>query len=209
MSTLKLYAVKNWGSKIVELTFELTGLSYQAEYLNPEEVKTPQYQKLNPLMQIPTLVLPSGEIMTESLAICLYVNAQGNGNLAPREGDSDYARFLRWSVFLVGSIYSLAPTADHPDWFVREKSAQDQLQEESMKRVKERLLLMEHEVKGPWFLGERLSVIDLFLAVMSDWQPGRKWFQENCPKMMKSVYQLEDRAELKDIFERNRVDVPN
>lgn len=204
MEQFNLYAVKNWGSKIAELTFELSGLSYHVDYLNPEQVRTPAYQKLNSLMQIPTLILPNGEVMTESLAICLYINAKAQGKLVPEVDNIDYARFLRWSVFLVGSIYSLAPTADHPDWFVQEKSAQDQLHIESMKRVKERLLMMENEIYGPWFLGERLSLIDLYLAVMSDWDPGRKWFEDNCPKMMKCVYQLESKPELKALFERNK-----
>ncbi|HXH31961.1 MAG TPA: glutathione S-transferase family protein [Bacteriovoracaceae bacterium] len=203
MEPYKLYAVRSWGSAIVELAFELSGLAYTVEYLSNEEVHTSEFRKMSPLEQIPTLLLPDGEIMTESLAICLFIDAKGRGGLVPQKGSHDYHRFLRWAVFLVSSIYSLAPTADHPEWFVSERSAQLQLQEESMRRAKDRFLLMEKEARAPWFLGDQLSVIDLFLAVMSTWDPGREWFEANCPEIMKNVGRVEEMPELDIVFKRN------
>lgn len=204
MRHIKLYAVKNWGNKIAELAFELCDVGYEIEFLEADQVRSSHYQKLNPLMQIPTLLLPSGEILTESLAICLYINSLGQRKIIPDSTDASYPSFLRWSVFLVSSIYSLAPTNDHPDWFVKEELAQAELQEESMKRTKERLLLLEKEIKGPWFLGQKLSLIDLYLTVMSDWDPGRRWFQEHCPRMMELVSKIEGDHQFKKIFERNK-----
>jgi GST-like protein len=36
---------------------------------------------------------------------------------------------------------------------------------------------------APWFLGERLSAIDLYLAVMTRWRPGPDWFAARCPRL--------------------------
>jgi GST-like protein len=37
---------------------------------------------------------------------------------------------------------------------------------------------------SPWFLGERFSALDLYIAVMTHWRPGRKWFAVKTPKLM-------------------------
>jgi len=33
-------------------------------------------------------------------------------------------------------------------------------------------------------LGERMSALDLYLAVMTHWRPGSAWFAANTPKIM-------------------------
>jgi len=37
--------------------------------------------------------------------------------------------------------------------------------------------------RGPWFLGERRSALDLYVSVMTRWQPRRAWFAEETPRL--------------------------
>jgi glutathione S-transferase len=52
----------------------------------------------NPLGKIPTLVTDDGQDLFDSRVICEYLNAQGRGNLIPREGRA------RWSVLVDQSL---------------------------------------------------------------------------------------------------------
>jgi GST-like protein len=38
---------------------------------------------------------------------------------------------------------------------------------------------LDAAARGPWFLGPRFSAIDLYVAVMAHWRPGRPWFREH------------------------------
>lgn len=203
MKKMKLYAVKTWGSTIIELVLGHADLPCEIEYMDADNVRTDAFRKINPLTQIPTLVLASGEIMTESLAIALYLNAIGGASLVPKVDDPTYPVFLRWSVFLSASIYSTAPFADHPDWFVKDKTAQIQLRDETMARVKDRFLLLEKNTKAPYFLGDKLSLIDLYLTVMSYWEPRREWFDSHCPKLMANVTHYQTTPVFQEVYKRN------
>jgi glutathione S-transferase len=52
----------------------------------------------NPLSKIPTLVLPDGFTLFDSVVICEYLNDLGGGTLFPREG-ADKWQALRWHAF--------------------------------------------------------------------------------------------------------------
>ena len=198
---MKLYAVKKFGSAIVELALEESNTPCEIKFLEVADIKKSDYLKVNPLGQIPTLELDNGEIITESLAICTYIAK--DSRLIPKSTAPEYPAYLRWSTFLVSSIYSLAPYADHPDWYVSDQPAQAQLKEATMKRVQDRFLQMEQVCKAPYFLGERLTLIDLFIAVMSFWEPRREWFDKHCPKLMANTARYQATPIFKKVFARN------
>jgi GST-like protein len=71
-----LYAHAGSGSALIETQLAWYGLPYQIEEVGDLFRDKDAGQKLrpvNPLMQIPTLVLPDGQIMTESAAITLHM----------------------------------------------------------------------------------------------------------------------------------------
>ncbi len=52
----------------------------------------------NPLGKIPTLITDEGMALHDSRVICEYLNAQGRGNLVPRDGPA------RWNVLVEQSL---------------------------------------------------------------------------------------------------------
>ena len=76
MSKITLYGRRGWGSAIVEAQLEWLGLDYTYEavgdLLRSAEARR-SLAPVNPLAQVPTLVLPNGQILTESAAITLYL----------------------------------------------------------------------------------------------------------------------------------------
>src|SRR5215813_350416 len=103
-----LIAHPGWGSSIVEAMLELARLPYKVEDLDPlkSAADRERLRALNPLVQIPTLRMPDGSIMTESAAIALHIADHAPAsNLVPPAGDPSRDAFLRWLVFLVANIY--------------------------------------------------------------------------------------------------------
>src|SRR6185369_15738462 len=94
----KLYGRPGWGSAIVEAQLVWHGLPYTYEAVD-DLFKSPdaraRLEKVNPLAQVPTLVMPDGGIMSESAAITLLLaDITGKDELVPAAGATERAKFL-------------------------------------------------------------------------------------------------------------------
>lgn len=199
----KLYAVSRWGSMMPELVFQHSKLDYEVIRMERDDVRKPEFLKINPIGQIPTLILPNGETMTESLAICMYLDKVAKTNLVPADDSPDLPKFLRWATFVNTNVYGMAAFADHPDWWLSEKSAQNELFQSVTRKTEERFLIMEKECGEPHFLGHRLSLLDLFLSVMNFWDPSPNFFRERTPKIQAIVDRYRETPQFKAVLERN------
>ena len=129
MSKITLYGRRGWGSAIVEAQLDWLGLDYTHEAVG-DLLKSAEARKslapVNPLARVPTLVLPNGQILTESAAITLYLaDMTGRDELVPPPGSVERPDFLRWLIFLVANVYPTYTYVDEPDRFVPAATARD------------------------------------------------------------------------------------
>jgi len=173
------------GSTIVEAALVLAGIPYEREeidYAIPGP-KRDRLLALNPLGQVPTLVLPDGAVMTESAAIVLYLDeTYPAARLLPAIGDPLRREALRWLVFLIAAIYPTFTYGDEPEKWIGD--AGPLLREATHGHRRTLWKQLEGVAKSPWFLGETRSVIDVYIAVMTHWRPRREWFAADCPKLL-------------------------
>ena len=98
-----LYGRAGWGSVLIEAQLAWYGLPYRLEEVDDlftSAAARAALAEVNPLAQLPTLVLPDGAVMTESAAITLLLAERtGRAELVPPPGDAARAGFLRWLVF--------------------------------------------------------------------------------------------------------------
>jgi GST-like protein len=197
---------KGWGNAIAEAAFALAGVDYDLEHVEFGDgmVPPPQLLERNPLGQVPTLILPNGEIVSESVAIVHYADERApQAGLIPKPGDPLRARFYRWQIFLVAAIYPTFTYGDEPRRFVPDETGAKQLRE-STDRLRERQWrMMEAQAHAPWFLGERRSAIDLYLGIMTRWRPRRDWFKANAPRIAAIAERVDALPELREVLKRN------
>jgi GST-like protein len=210
MATLKLYGEHGWGSAIVESQLAWYGLDYVLERVGnlfESAAARQRLEQVNPLAQVPTLVLADGSILTESAAITLYLaEIENDDRLVPPAGDPLRAAFLRWLIFLVANVYPTYTYADDPSRFVPAADAREGFKE-SVDRYARRLYsLLEDRAAEPWFFGSRFSALDLYLTVMTRWRPGRKWFAEHAPRLLAIASRCEALPELAAVWRRNFAD---
>lgn len=204
---LTLYARAGWGSAIVEAQLEWYGLPYRTEQvgdlLGSAEARA-ALEHVNPLAQIPTLVLPGGEVMTESAAITLYLaEFTGSTELVPPPRDPRRPAFLRWLVYMVANLYPTFTYADEPSRFMPMETARAAFRE-TVDAYAVRLWNVVETVAGePWFLGARFSAIDFYIAVMTRWRPGRKWFAANAPRLAAIARAIDAEPRLASVWQRN------
>lgn len=210
MGSMTLYGEPGWGSAIVELQLAWYGIDYEFErvgnlFKNPEA--RDRLVAVNPLAQVPTLVLPDGAVMTESAAITLYLaELSGNDSLVPAPRSDRRAAFLRWLVFIVANVYPTYTYADEPSRFVESADAQKPFRR-AVDAYACKLYSQLEDVAGqPWFLGERFSALDIYFAVMTNWRPNPPWFEANAPKLHAIAKAARERPELQSAWVRNDLD---
>jgi GST-like protein len=181
-----LLGCKGCGNAIVEAAFALAGLPLDVEDVDYSAGSPTRARLLevNPLGQVPALVLPDGRVMTESLAMIHHLDDLApRAGLVPRRGSAERTRFLRWSTFIVAAIYPTYTYGDEPAKWV-DDVAGAKLLRESTDRHREKLWLqVEGEVGEPWFLGGERTALDLYVAMMTRWRPGILWFAKRTPKL--------------------------
>jgi len=202
-----LWGRPGWGSTIVEAQLELYGLKYRYEPVE-DLFRTPgareKLEKVNPLAQVPTLVMPDGSIMSESAAITLLLaDITGSDTLVPGAGAPERAKFLRWLVFLVANIYPTFTYADDPARFVSVNAARDPFRAATDAYAQRLWRQVEREAGTPWFLGERFSALDIYVDIMTRWRPKRGWFEIETPRLFAIARRADVLPELANVWKRN------
>lgn len=210
MSTFILYGEPGWGSGLTEVQLAWYGLEVELRptgHLFNDPAARAALAKINPLAQIPTLVLPDGTVMTESAAMTLWLaDHAGSTDLVPGPADPERAAFLRWLIFIVANIYPTYTYADDPRRFVAVEGAQAPFKA-AVNAYAQRLYgIMEDAAVGPWFLGERLSAIDVYLGMLTLWRPGARWFARHTPKLTAAAEAIRAHPRVAEAFARNHVD---
>lgn len=207
MADLKLYGEPGWGSAIVETQLVWCDVPYEfsavGDLFRNAETRA-ALEKINPLAQVPTLVLPNGDVLTESAAITLWLaDLTGSNDLVPEMEEAERTRFLRWLVFIVANIYPTYTYVDDPARFVPDAGARPGFADAVYAYAKKLYGVLESEAGAPWFLGDRFSALDLYIGVMSHWTPRRAWFGENAPKFTAIADRALALPKLAEVWARN------
>jgi GST-like protein len=205
MKKIQLLGCQSCGSTIAEIFFSLAGISYEREEVDYDK-PGPQRDKLlslNPLGQVPTIVMPDGFILTETLAVAHYVHRQRPDLKLIPAGEKEYLPFYRWATFLVTSIYPTFTYGDSPEKWVSDAKAAASLRESTDRERENNWRMLEAAAVGPYFLGETFSAIDIYLAVMTNWRPRNGWFTEHCPKIHRIAQKARQLPGVKEIYARD------
>ncbi len=203
----RLITAKGGGGLIVETAFAIARLPLEIEDIAWDDVgpHSARLAAINPLGQVPTLILPDGGVMTESAAILLRLaELVPRARLAPPVRDPQRAVFLRWLAFLVAAVYPTFTYGDAPARWVGD-DAGPRLRASTDAHREQLLRFLDSEVVGkPWFLGKRFSALDLYLPVLRLWRPGADWWREQAPRLNAIATRCEQLPPVARAFARNR-----
>ena len=199
-----VYGSPGSGSVPVEAALTLIGASYDVigDTVLRNVAHNPAVFDVNPLGQVPELVLPSGQIMTESAAILIFLADQHpEAQLAPAQADKNRPAFLRWMAYVSAAIYSLAWIRGNPMRLVDDDRQVPVIQDRIAERRAQCWRHMNDQIEPRTFLlGDELSVLDIYVAIVSRWSPRRTRFYHEAPKIAAVVRRVDDDPRLANLW---------
>lgn len=123
--------------------------------------KSPEYLAVNPLGQLPAFV-DGDAVITESLAICLYLTDAYGTRLKP-EGGPALATYYRWVAYVSGTIEPRAMAiygakGDEAREAAARKGLADAVQ-----------VVADAFGDGPWLVGDQFTTADVMLGSTLMW----------------------------------------
>jgi len=207
--TYTIYGDKGSGAFAAEAALAEAGAPYDFHSVSLEknEQKAPAFLAINPSGKIPAVRLPEGQILTESLAILLAVADHfPNARLLPAQASAERGAAYRWLAFMASEIYPMVEISDYPQRFAPEGAPAEALREKARARIRERLLIVERQVAGPWFLPSGFSILDIYAVMFSRWRGsiGKEWLAEgHIPRLDALAKAVSQRAALQTIWKRH------
>jgi len=203
-----LYGYEGSGSAAVEAALVLAGLEGRIVRAASWDEKSAveELARVNPLRQIPTLVLPDGTALTESAAILMHLGlAHPASGLLPTDAAAR-ALALRGLVFIAANCYSAISVGDFPE---RWTTATDDASRAAVKAgARERLhahwaIFADLHPRRPFLGGDAPGALDLLASVVSRWSGTRPHLAKDRPDFHAVMQRVDAHPVLAPVFARH------
>jgi glutathione S-transferase len=200
-----LYGDLGSGAFSAEAALAEAGAPYTFELVSLEknEQRQPAFLAINPSGKMPALRLGEGQVVTESAAILLTLaDYFPQARLLPPQASPDRAQAYRWLAFLAGEVYPMVEIADYPERFVPGGDG-DALKKVARDRIRERLLIIERMIAGPFLLAGGFSLLDIYAAMFSRWSLEADWKRAHLPRLMALADAVSKRPAIAPVWQRH------
>jgi glutathione S-transferase len=164
----------------------------------------PAYLALNPMGQLPAVITPAGELLTESAAIAIFIAERfPEAKLAPPAGHPERGRFLRWLVTIAANIYPCVTRWDYPERFTTDAAHAPAIRQAAREEADRLWAMVEAQLApDPWCLSA-YSALDIQVAVMSRWMGGPDRRAERFPRLHDHAARVNARPAIAPVFARH------
>ena len=202
-----LYGKKGSGSASTQVALEVIGAPYRIVETASWDTNDAfvELLKVNPLGQIPTLLLDDGTVMSESAAILIHLGgAHPESGLLPRDA-SARAQAVRGLVFIAANCYAAISIIDYPERWCADADADDALKERIRAGTRARLhkhweMFADLFPANPYLGGGELGALDILAAVVSKWSGSRKHLEKARPAFYAMLMRIEAHPKVAPVF---------
>lgn len=202
-----LYGKKGSGSAAAQTALEMVGAPYrviETASWAPNDAFA-DLLKVNPLGQIPTLVLPDGSALSESAAILIYLDGvHPESGLLPRAAAAR-AQALRGLVFIAANCYAAISVIDFPERWCANADDDDAVKERIRTGTRARLhkhweLFADIFAARPYLGGANPGALDILAAVVSKWSGAREHIEKHRPDLHAALMRIEAHPKVAPVF---------
>ena len=203
-----LYGKNGSGSAAIEVALAIIGAPCRlVETASWEQNDAyAELLKVNPLGQIPTLVLPDGSVLSESAAILIHLGlAHPESGLLPRDASAQ-AQAIRGLVFIAANCYAAIGIIDYPERWCEDAD------EGTQKRIRAAARTRLHQYwemfadlfpARPYLGGNEIGALDLHAAVVSKWSGSRAHLEKARPKFYETLLHIEAHPKVAPVFAKH------
>ena len=204
----KLYGTRHTSTCAAKAALAESGARFEEVEITTraEQHLTEEYRRINPRQQVPSLMLPDGSIVTEGPAILLHLaDAHSEVRLAPAPGKSNRARHDRWLIFLAMNVNEAGQRMNYAERFTTDTNGRQAVEEAARAYMDRHFSIFEEALgNGPYFFGDDLSMLDIYVWMLAHWPGGgAAWFEANCPKIVRLANTVKLRPKIVPIAEEN------
>ena len=200
-----LYGDYGSGAFSAEAALAEAGAPYTFELVSLEknEQRQAAFLAINPSGKMPALRISEGEIITESAAILLTLaDYFPQARLLPPQASKERAQAYRWLAFMAAEVYPIVEIVDYPERFVPGGDG-DELKRVARDRIRERLLIIERMIAGPFLLAGGFSILDIYAAMFSRWSLEADWKLAHLPRLMALADAVSKRPAIAPVWQRH------
>lgn len=205
---LTLYGARGSGAAAVEAALILIGLPYRsveaATWLPGPGLE--ELKRVNPLGQIPTLLLDDGSVVSESAAILIHLGlAYPESGLLPAS-TTERTQAIRGLVYVAANCYAAIGVIDYPERWCAE------CDDSTAKRIRTGTRARLHQLwtafgdtfaPHPFLSGSSLGALDLLAAVVSRWSGARAHVAKEMPALHAHLVAIDNEPRLAELFNRH------
>ncbi|CUH86807.1 Glutathione S-transferase GST-6.0 [Phaeobacter sp. CECT 5382] len=199
---MQLYYAPGTISVAVAIALEEAGLDYEAIKISfaDKEHLSPAYAQINPKARVPALAIDGG-ILTETGALLDYI-----ADLAPeaalRPSDPILAARMREVMYYLASTMHVnhAHKMRGSRWADKTSSYKDMQAKVPETMAASCAHLSQYGLRGPFVLGEEISLADCYLYVVCTWLDGDGVDLAEFPKIQSFMTAMEQRAPVRAIY---------
>jgi glutathione S-transferase len=163
---MKLYLSPGACSLSPHIALKEAGLKFETEAVNLGTHKTAtgkDFYEINPKGKVPTLVLDSGDVLTEGPAIVQYIADQApNAKLAPPNGTIERSHLQEWLNFVTTELHkSFGPLFN--------KNSPEETKKTARETIEKNFAYVEKKLAGKEYLLGAFSVADGYFYTILTW----------------------------------------
>ncbi|MGE1156285.1 glutathione S-transferase family protein [Pseudomonas sp. ICMP 460] len=159
--------------------------------------------RINPLKQIPTLVTPDGQVLTESAAILIHLGLEFP---ASDLLGGDRAQILRGLVYIAANCYSAIGIIDYPQrWLgTADEAAQAQLVTGTRRYLHQAWVVFADQFAEQLFApNARPNALGIMAAAVSRWDAAREMLSSLAPGFAQTLAQVDADPLVAPVFARH------
>lgn len=183
----------------LELPFELIYVGKSAD----TEVKQ-IFAKVNPLQTVPVLELMDGRVITQSIAILLYLaeNYPKSNLLGVAEG-SVKTEIIKWLSFVASDVHKAFSPLFSLDKISTSKSTQEDIRVWLFKNIHKYFMFLDEHLSDKLYLvAEKFSIADAYLFVVYNWTKYVSFSVKQYPNLNNYIELISERSSVKNVLQR-------
>ena len=156
------------------LVLEEGGLEYDLRHIDitADEHRSEDFLAVNPRGLIPTLVTDSGEIICETAAIMMYLADRHRlAELAPLPDEAGRGVLHDWLFYHVGEVQEAGKRNAYANRYSTDPADVPRIRAKAADTLLRRWRIVDRHLadNGPYHLGARFSLVDLYLSITAAW----------------------------------------
>jgi len=202
-----LFGAQGSGAAAVEAALVLAGVPFRsvdAASWQPGP-GLDELRRVNPLAQVPTLLLPDGGVMTESAAILIELGLRHPASRLLPPAEADRAQVIRGLVYIAANCYAAIGVIDYPERWCSKASEADSKRIRSGSRARLHQLwdlFADTFPAQPFLSGSQPGALDLLAAVVSKWSGARAHLAAARPDFSALLQAIEREPRLAPVFDK-------